>query len=683
MNEPPAVPLEQMAPENRLDSWKEIAAHLKRDVTTVQRWEKREGMPVHRHVHDKLGSVYAYRSELESWMARRNPRVDEPTTVLEDPTRGPGELPGPAATPRARRLLPLAWFLAGVLVLVSLGAWWFIPGPVGRLANPLEDARFQVVTDFGGTEQAAAISRDGRFVAFLSDREGQTDVWVTQVGTAQFYNLTRGRVRELANPSVRTLGFSPDGTLVTFWARGVEGSNVADISIWAVPTLGGQPRPYLEGVAEFAWSPDGTRLAYHTPGPGDPMFVRESGTPAPGAPIFTAAPGRHAHFPTWSPSGAFLYFVEGLVPDSMDIWRIRPGGGAPERVTHHRAEVSHPVLLNERTLVYLASERDNSGPWLYSVDVERRVPLRLPTGLDGYTSLAATADGRRLVATLANPKGTLWRLTMADRPLEPSTATAISLPTARGFSPRLGPGYLLYVTSKGTGDALWKLADEEATELWSASDARIVGTPDVAPGGDRIAFSVERVSGTALYVMNADGTGARVVTASLDLRGTPSWTPDGRSITSGVVVNGTPHLFRIDLDGTAVALVRDHAVDPVWSPDGSFVVHSGADVGTTFPVKAATPTGDVHPFPALSLTRGARRLRFLPGRRALVAMRGALRHKELWLIDLDTGSERQLTNLAPDFQIRDFDVSPDGRHFVVERVHEHADIVLINLPRRP
>jgi len=41
--------------EDRLDSWKEIAAYLKRDVTTVQRWEKREGMPVHRHLHEKNG----------------------------------------------------------------------------------------------------------------------------------------------------------------------------------------------------------------------------------------------------------------------------------------------------------------------------------------------------------------------------------------------------------------------------------------------------------------------------------------------------------------------------------------------------------------------------------------------------------------------------------------------------
>ena len=61
-------------PEDRLDSWKEIAAYLKRDVTTVQRWEKREGMPVHRHLHDRMGSVYASRAELDAWTRSRNLR---------------------------------------------------------------------------------------------------------------------------------------------------------------------------------------------------------------------------------------------------------------------------------------------------------------------------------------------------------------------------------------------------------------------------------------------------------------------------------------------------------------------------------------------------------------------------------------------------------------------------------
>jgi hypothetical protein len=57
--------------QDKLDSWKAIAAYVKRDVTTVQRWERREGMPVHRHLHDKQGSVYAFCSELDTWLAGR------------------------------------------------------------------------------------------------------------------------------------------------------------------------------------------------------------------------------------------------------------------------------------------------------------------------------------------------------------------------------------------------------------------------------------------------------------------------------------------------------------------------------------------------------------------------------------------------------------------------------------
>jgi hypothetical protein len=59
----------------RLDSWKEIAAYLRRDVKTARRWEQREGLPVHRHHHGALGSVYAFVHEIEAWRAAR--RVGE------------------------------------------------------------------------------------------------------------------------------------------------------------------------------------------------------------------------------------------------------------------------------------------------------------------------------------------------------------------------------------------------------------------------------------------------------------------------------------------------------------------------------------------------------------------------------------------------------------------------------
>jgi len=405
----PATP----SPGDRLDSWKEIAAYLNRDVTTVQRWEKREGMPVHRHQHDRVGSVYAFQEELDAWARSRNLRAAQ-----ENGNQGPS--PDTPAEPHGTPSSLVRWTfvlpLAAAVALLALGASLWLQKTEYFWRSPIADARLQTVTDSEGVEQAAAVSRDGHFVAFLSDRDGPMDVWVTQVGSGQFHNLTRGSAPELVNPSVRTLGFSPDGALVSFWVRKQGDASAGDISIWAVPTLGGEARRYLEGVAEFDWSRDGSRLAYHTPGPGDPLFVSDGSRRAEDRPIFTAPAGLHSHFPSWAPDARFIYFVQGSVPDKLDIWRISPSGGSPERITSHNTRVTHPVFLDRRTLMYLASDPDGSGPWLYCMDVERRIPHRLTSSLDRYTSLAASADGRRLVVTLANPKRTLWRVAIAESP---------------------------------------------------------------------------------------------------------------------------------------------------------------------------------------------------------------------------------------------------------------------------
>ena len=682
MDEPvPGTTPSERTPDDRLDSWKEIAAHLKRDVTTVQRWERREGMPVHRHLHDRMGSVYASRTELDAWVRGRNLRTEQ-ESENKAPARNPPALPQASLMSiylsRWRFVLPLG--LVAAALAISTSVWFERTEYFWR--NPIADARFQTVTDYDGVSQAAALSRDGHFVAFLSDRDGQMDVWVTQVGSGQFHNLTRGNAPGLANSSLRTLGFSPDGALVAFWARKQEGASAGDISVWAVPTLGGQPKPYLEGVAEFDWSRDASRLVYHTPGPGDPLFVSDGTRRIEGQPIFTAPVGLHSHFPLWAPDAAFIYFVQGSLPDKLDVWRIPPSGGTPERITSHNGRVSHPVLLDRRTLMYLASDPDGSGPWLYSMDLKRRIPHRLTSGLDRYTSLAASADGRRLVLTLASQKRTLWRLRIADSPSEVPAAARISLTTNTGFSPRLGPNYLLYVSATGTSESIWKLANGTGTELWSGQGARVFGGPAISSDGRYIAFSVQQHGQTLLYVMQADGTNARVVADSLDLLGAPAWAPDGQSITSAANDHGVPHLFRVPVNGRSpTVFLQEYSVDPAWAPDGRFLVYSGPDIGTRFSVKAATAKAAAHPLPDLTLTRGARHLTLLAGGRSLMFLRGEMQHKNLWIIDLDTGAERQLTNLPPDFDIRDFDIAPDGREVVLERAEERSDVVLLDLPR--
>ena len=79
------------------------------------------------------------------------------------------------------------------------------------------------------------------------------------------------------------------------------------------------------------------------------------------------------------------------------------------------------------------------------------------------------------------------------------------------------------------------------------------------------------------------------------------------------------------------------------------------------------------------LTRGARRVAFLRGQQALVFLRGEIGHKDLWLIDLQSGSERLLAQLPRDFVTRDFDVSPDGTEIVLDHVQENSALALIEL----
>jgi Tol biopolymer transport system component len=665
--------------EDRLDSWKEIASYLNRDVTTVQRWEKREGMPVHRHLHDKLGSIYASRAELDAWARTRKLRATPETQNGDDSAGIVRQAPRPQlSTAHIRSMMLLRLFAAVVTLAIGLGLWlerkeYFWRSPIAR-------AKFQTITDFEGVEQAATVSRDGKFVAFLSDRDGHVDVYVTQVGSGQLHNLTRGSAPEIVNPLLRTLGFSPDGSLVTFWGRQHDGSSAGNINVWALPTLGGEPRLYLEGVAEYDWSRDGSRLAYHTPGPGDPLFVSDGSRRAGDQPIFTAPAGFHAHFQLWSLDNTYIYFVQGYLPDKLDIWRIRPSGGPGEKITSHNGHVTHPVFLDRRTLLYLASDADGSGPWLYSMDVEHRIPHRLNSGLDRYTSLAASADGHRLVTTLTSPKKTLWRLRLTGSTAD-SAAVPIALTTGTGFSPRLGPNFVLYVFATGTSESIWKIANGTATELWKGDGARVVGAPAVSSDGKNVAFSVRKDSRALLYVMQADGTKTRIVTDALDLQGAPAWVPDGHSLTTAATDRDVPHLYRVPLDGSSPRIFLDeYSLDPAWAPDGRFVVYSGPDIGTRFTVRAVTPEAAAHLLPALTMTRGSRHLAFLQGGQAIVFLQGEIQHKNLWLIDPKTGAQRQLTNFPHDFEVRDFDISPDGTEVVLERVEERSSVVLVDLP---
>ena len=294
--------------------------------------------------------------------------------------------PAPAVVV-TKRYAWLPWTLL-VLLVAGFGVWTVShrPGPTAQ--NPLSNAQFTRLTDFEGAKTNPAISPDGKFVAFISDRGGTFDIWLIQANGGSLANLTQGRIGDARGP-LRAIGFSGDGSEV--WSAGTEGRR---LRLW--PLIGGAPHNFLdERAAEVAWSPDGTRLVYHTWEPGDPTFVADHNG-ANQRQIVKNEPGLHNHYQFWSKDGRWIYFVRGRpATREMDLWRISPDGGEPEQLTHVNTDIAYPTPIDERTVLFVAHNENGAGPWLWAFDAETRTSHRVSLGLEQYTALAATADGRR------------------------------------------------------------------------------------------------------------------------------------------------------------------------------------------------------------------------------------------------------------------------------------------------
>ncbi|MFQ5926860.1 MAG: hypothetical protein ACE5MH_05435, partial [Terriglobia bacterium] len=232
-NNPPTRPNETL-----LESWKEIAAYLKRDVRTVIRWEKREGLPVRRHLHQARSSVYAYPSELDAWWATRRPRLQE-------------------APPWRRPVPALALTAVLLLALLSAGSGPILNPPDAAAAGGGMVAR-QV---WAGplVDTLGAPSADGSYIYMVD--------WET--GDLATRNLLTGEKRRLTNKGswAESSEFalfsvpSPDGNHIAYtWFNK---DLVVDLRLVALD--GSSPRvlyqnPEVEYLVPAAWTPDGNHI---------------------------------------------------------------------------------------------------------------------------------------------------------------------------------------------------------------------------------------------------------------------------------------------------------------------------------------------------------------------------------------------------------------------------------------
>jgi len=240
--------------EKVLESWKEIAAYLKRDVRTVIRWEKSEGLPVHRHLHQARSSVYAYPSEINAWSASRKPRLERTTGW--------------------RRPVPALAFAAVLMLSLLLVA----DAPYSTYAAAAQQAAGQpgVITrqvwtlpqeggmDFG------AVSHDGRYIPFVDDRLNE-ELFLHDLMTGTDRRVTNGASFRPGMPATEhqyagEWSFSRDGKQLAYnWLVGWKASyelRVIDLQGSGIPQFRLLlDNPEVQRIDPQDWSPDGKWIA--------------------------------------------------------------------------------------------------------------------------------------------------------------------------------------------------------------------------------------------------------------------------------------------------------------------------------------------------------------------------------------------------------------------------------------
>ena len=372
MGDPTDAPQPNSAGERRrLDSWKEIASYLGRGIRTVQRWEREEGLPVHRLAHAERGSVFADPTELTEWWKSRQ----------IDPKAQPPQAADAGAASRLQRV-------------TSTTAATFWP----------------------------ALSSDARMVVYVSDagQDGATpQVWLQQVGGAAV-QLTTG-MRECAEPA-----FSHDDTRVIF-------SAAADSTrhVYEVPTFGGQPRVVKRMARGARFAPDGKWLVYLAIDSPDAVRI----VSATGEERVVATGLVDVAFATWSDDSRHLLVVGHPNPSAdHDCWIVPVDGGAPvDTGVFRRARqqgsiiISMAVAWTGDSIFFTAAGRQGVHVWRQRVSpttFEAIGPPELMTpGAD--SAFFPTSARQRLGFVGVHPDTNMWSVGIdpkTGRPTAPSTS---------------------------------------------------------------------------------------------------------------------------------------------------------------------------------------------------------------------------------------------------------------------
>src|SRR5262245_4923900 len=481
------------------------------------------------------------RSELESINLDVDLAVKSGAAVGATPAAGPisepgedltvreGEVSKPSlavrSSPRALKIL----LAAALLVVAAFAAWLIIQK--NRGAAPSRNMSVAALTAAGNV-LTAAISPDGAYIAYAtSENADRSSLWLEQLSTS-----TRRAIIPAAEHRYYALTFSPDGGHVYYVADTKESPRR---SVYRVSVIDGPPKRLFEDInAAVSLSPDGSKIALRRAVDGRRAIIL-SVADAGGGNEQEIASIRYPELfydPTWSPDGKMIACAAGNPEGVADmrVVGVRVGNGAMKTISDRRWKWIGQMawLDNSRDLVMVAQENSASPRQVWILDSVTGDAQRITNDANTYNRLSLAAKSGVIAALNVKQVSNVWLIPAGG-----------------------GAGRQITLAAGGhRGELSW--------------------TPD-----GKIVYESEAGAAPAISVMEADGSGARLVTGELTGRAHVWWpkvSPDGRYVVFTSDLKGERHIWRMNIDGSNPIQLTDGTGEdnPYCSPDSRWVFYT-------------------------------------------------------------------------------------------------------------
>jgi Tol biopolymer transport system component len=555
---------------------------LKESVLAIEVFDRDSGYDPHvdavvrveaRRLRDKLGHYYATAGR-ESPLIIGMPKGNYAPTFTLRTAATPinSQLPAPSLPVRGSPTLfvkVVAIAAVACVVAVLLLTRWMASH---RAMAPLPLLR---LTDDTGLTFQPALSRDGKLLAYSSDRgrEGNLHIWLRQVSGGLPLRMTDGPTDEI-EPA-----FSPDGTMIAYRAEGAESG------IYLVPVLGGKRALLARDGHRPRFSPDGSRVAYWT---GDRSFLvarifvvpSTGGTPVQLAPEF-----RYAAFPVWSPDGRYIAFVGSkshpkfltleMRSNDWDWWVVPLSGGPAVPVSAQKA-------LQQQDLEPLEDVSSN-----------------LLIAPDGWV-----ASGHLVFSAVTGGQTNIWRLPLATGSWRASgPAEQLTFGVGRADHPSMAADGTLAFSVLTHQSAIWNLPIQAETAQPLGPATRMISAegdylePYISRDGSKLAFVSNRTGNDNVWVKDLGGGRLAALTATLADKVSPIISPDGSMVAFGHTPPSPPSISIVPFNGGQITqLCADCGEPRTWLADGSGLLYQNISPNGEFLVGLLDLSGHTAPF---------------------------------------------------------------------------------------